>query len=209
VQPSGAPSSTRELLLNTAERLFAEHGVAAVSNRQICEAAGQGNNYAVGYHFGSRDGLLTALLHARNEPIEQIRARMLAAVNADDGTREWLRCVVQPSLEYLGTSPGPTYFGVFCVQMAAMPGTTGLLFRETAATPSVHGIVNGLFSSLPPLPPEALHVRTLMVQNVLISTVAEFERSRNERDPLDTTAWRPFVNEVVEALLGLLLGPAD
>lgn len=208
MQPDGQSSPTRELLLNTAERLFAEHGVAAVSNRQICEAAGQGNNYAIGYHFGSREGLLTALLHARNEPIEQIRARMLADVDPADGTRAWLRCVVQPSLEYLGTSPGPTYFGVFCVQMAAMPGTTGLLFRETAATPSVHAIVDGLFSSLAPLPQEALHVRTLMVQNVLISTVAEFERSRNEGDPPDTASWRPFADEVVEALLGLLLGPA-
>ena len=56
MQPGGQPSPTRELLLNTAERLFAEHGVAAVSNRQICEAAGQGNNYAIGYHFGSREG---------------------------------------------------------------------------------------------------------------------------------------------------------
>ena len=64
---------------------------------------------------------------------------MLAAIDPDDGTRGWLRCVVQPSLEYLGTSPEPTYFGVFCVQMAAMPGTTGLLFRETTATPSVQG----------------------------------------------------------------------
>ncbi|MEV0038015.1 TetR family transcriptional regulator, partial [Streptomyces sp. NPDC050804] len=44
--------ATRELILVTAERLFAEHGVFAVSNRQVSEAAGQGNNAAVGYHFG-------------------------------------------------------------------------------------------------------------------------------------------------------------
>ncbi|WP_272459542.1 TetR/AcrR family transcriptional regulator [Polyangium jinanense] len=46
-------SETREVILAAAERLFAEHGVAAVSNRQVSEAAGQGNNFAVGYHFGT------------------------------------------------------------------------------------------------------------------------------------------------------------
>ena len=43
---------SRELILTAAERLFAEYGVLAVSNRQVGEAAGQGNNAAVGYHFG-------------------------------------------------------------------------------------------------------------------------------------------------------------
>ncbi|HEX2214632.1 MAG TPA: TetR family transcriptional regulator, partial [Mycobacterium sp.] len=42
-------SVTREAILTAAERLFAEHGVYAVSNRQVSEAAGQGNNAAVGY----------------------------------------------------------------------------------------------------------------------------------------------------------------
>jgi len=40
-------SLTREAILIAAERLFAEHGVFAVSNRQVSEAAGQGNNAAV------------------------------------------------------------------------------------------------------------------------------------------------------------------
>lgn len=39
--------ATREALLVTAERLFAERGVHVVSTRQISAAAGQGNNAAV------------------------------------------------------------------------------------------------------------------------------------------------------------------
>ena len=52
---SDRASSTQEAILVAAERLFAEHGVFAVSNRQVSEAAGQGNNAAVGYHFGTND----------------------------------------------------------------------------------------------------------------------------------------------------------
>src|SRR5205085_1616816 len=47
-------SSTQEAILVAAERLYAEHGMFAVSNRQVSEAAGQGNNAAVGYHFGTK-----------------------------------------------------------------------------------------------------------------------------------------------------------
>ena len=57
---SDRASTTQEAILTAAERLFAEHGVFAVSNRQVSEAAGQGNNAAVGYREGPRvtaDGL--------------------------------------------------------------------------------------------------------------------------------------------------------
>lgn len=49
------------MLLAAAERLFAERGMHAVSNRQISEAASQGNNAAVCYHFGTRTDLLRAI----------------------------------------------------------------------------------------------------------------------------------------------------
>ena len=65
--------ATRTALLTAAERLFAEHGLDAVSNRQISEAAGQANNYAVGYHFGSRTDLLRALLQSHVVPLDEIR----------------------------------------------------------------------------------------------------------------------------------------
>jgi AcrR family transcriptional regulator len=53
--------ATRVLLLRTAVRLFAEHGVEGVSLREIGDAAGQGNKAVVHYYFGSREGLLHAL----------------------------------------------------------------------------------------------------------------------------------------------------
>lgn len=54
--------SARDALRRTAEQLFAAHGVDGVSVRQITRDAGQRNSTAVAYHFGSRDGLLRAVL---------------------------------------------------------------------------------------------------------------------------------------------------
>lgn len=50
----------RQALLDSAEELFAAHGIDAVSNRRIAEHAGNSNHSAVNYHFGSRDELIRA-----------------------------------------------------------------------------------------------------------------------------------------------------
>ena len=73
---SDRASTTQEAILTAAERLFAEHGVFAVSNRQVSEAAGQGNNAAVGYHFGTKTDLVRAIERRHREPIERLREDM-------------------------------------------------------------------------------------------------------------------------------------
>src|SRR3954468_22495977 len=75
---SDRSSGTREALLSAAERLFAERGMYAVSNRQISEAANQGNNAAACYHFGTRTDLLRAIETKHRGPIEALRRRCLA-----------------------------------------------------------------------------------------------------------------------------------
>lgn len=75
---------TRELLITTALRLFAERGVFGVSLRAVGEAAAQRNTAAVHYHFGDRDTLLSAaldrVLAAIREPVEYEDARRLGLV---------------------------------------------------------------------------------------------------------------------------------
>ncbi|GAA3353530.1 hypothetical protein GCM10020366_07170 [Saccharopolyspora gregorii] len=102
--------ATREAILDTAERLFAENGVFAVSNRQVSEAAGQGNNTAVGYHFGTKTDLVRAIVRRHAEPIDLIRVRMLAEISPDAGVRDWVECLVRPSIEHLASLGVPTWF---------------------------------------------------------------------------------------------------
>lgn len=71
--------ATRELILLTAERLFAERGIEAVPLRDIGLAADQKNNFAVQYHFGDRENLVRAIAEYRAEPL----ARMSLAIVGD------------------------------------------------------------------------------------------------------------------------------
>ncbi len=59
---------TRTQLLDAAERLFAERGFHGTSVRAITDLAGA-NLAAVGYHFGSKSALVTAVVRRVVEPI--------------------------------------------------------------------------------------------------------------------------------------------
>jgi len=78
-----AASATATRLLDTAERLFAQHGIDNVSMRQIVQASGQSNQSAAHYHFGSRDTLIRTLIERRMEVIDRLRHERLDALLAD------------------------------------------------------------------------------------------------------------------------------
>ena len=72
---------TKEQLLDTAEKMFAEHGIAAVSLRSIISQAGV-NLAAIHYHFGSREGLVEAVFERRVRPINEERIALLDELEA-------------------------------------------------------------------------------------------------------------------------------
>lgn len=70
--------ATRLDLLEAAEQLFAEHGIAAVPLRDIGISAGQKNHAAVQYHFGDRESLVREIIAYRATLSEQLRVEMFA-----------------------------------------------------------------------------------------------------------------------------------
>jgi AcrR family transcriptional regulator len=71
-------SDTRTRLMRVGERMFVERGYDGVSLRQLTAAAGI-NLAAVNYHFGSKQGLLTAIFENRCRPMNEERMLRLAA----------------------------------------------------------------------------------------------------------------------------------
>src|ERR1035438_1749636 len=76
--------TTKTRLLDTAERLFAQHGIEATSLRIITREAGV-NLAAVNYHFQSKEALMHAVIARRLDPINEERLAMLDAVEAEAG----------------------------------------------------------------------------------------------------------------------------
>jgi AcrR family transcriptional regulator len=75
-------ATTKERLLNAAEILFAEDGIQATTVRAIAVRAGQSNVSAVNYHFGSKEGLIHALLARNLMPLIARRLQLLTEYEA-------------------------------------------------------------------------------------------------------------------------------
>src|SRR5580700_10420234 len=92
---------TRALILDAAERLYAERGFGDVTLRDIVAAAGV-NLAAVNYHFGSKDELIAELFVTRGVATNRARLTELkAAETAGNGRADIkaiLRALVGPTL---------------------------------------------------------------------------------------------------------------
>ncbi|MGW5251594.1 TetR/AcrR family transcriptional regulator [Streptomyces sp. NPDC004012] len=199
--------ATRELILTAAERLFAERGVHAVSNRQVSEAAGQGNNTAVGYHFGTKADLVRAIVRKHAARIEGVRLRMLAETGDSTDVRDWVSCLVRPLPEHLAALGSPTWYARFCAQVMTDPGMHAIMVEESLSSPSLRQVLEGLHRCLPDLPPEIRAERSAMARELILHLPAERERALAEGTPTPRATWGDAASGLVDAIVGIWLAP--
>ena len=99
-------------MIDAAERIVAEQGLPAMTLRRVQDAAGQANKTAAQYHFGSRDGLIAAVLEARMGPVDIQRRAMLDAIDtgpAPTGLRTLVEALVVPLADATVGRPGSHY----------------------------------------------------------------------------------------------------
>lgn len=93
--------SSRDKLIHSGERLFAERGFDGVSVRDIANDA-KVNSALVGYYFRGKEGLLAEVYTRHCEPLKRERARMLAEYTQNGRTpslEEVLEAFIRPSLQ--------------------------------------------------------------------------------------------------------------
>lgn len=118
-------------MIDAAERIVAERGLSAMTLRQVQIAAGQSNKSAAQYHFGSRDGLITAILEDRTRPVEHRRQQLLDR-SANPTQRELVEAFVIPLAEQILNHPGRTY-GRFLAQSMLDPEFAELIREHLLA----------------------------------------------------------------------------
>jgi AcrR family transcriptional regulator len=116
--------STREQLLDAAERLYGERGVAGVSLREIRLAASQRNRSALQFHFGDRSGLLLALTQRhlpRVAVIQQALYDDAVASGRRDELRSLVEVLVRPHADYLRRGPSERAWVRIAAEQSARP----------------------------------------------------------------------------------------
>ena len=96
---STAHFSTKDRILGAAEELFAQHGFAGTSLRQVTSRADV-NIAAVNYHFGSKENLVNEVFRRRMDDMTDLRLSQLkAALEKHPGQLQpVLAAFVEPAL---------------------------------------------------------------------------------------------------------------
>jgi len=87
---------TRQQLLQAAGEVFAAHGYARATSKEICQRA-NANIAAVNYHFGGKDGLYAAVLeeaHRRLISVESLAAMAQSELDARSKLRMFIGRIV-------------------------------------------------------------------------------------------------------------------
>ena len=92
-------SKTRAGLLDAAARAFARDGVFNASLIDITRQAGQRNRAALSYHFGSRDGVLCAVIDRHAAFLAQREGELLEVARHQKALEPVIEALVRPAAE--------------------------------------------------------------------------------------------------------------
>ena len=114
-------SQARERLLDAAVEHALTRGIVDLSLREIAAGIGTSHRMLI-YHFGSREGLLVAVVHEVERRERQALTTGSGALSAADALRLWGR-LVHPELR----AQERLFFEIYSHALLARPGTEGFL----------------------------------------------------------------------------------
>ena len=190
--------ATRELLMLTAERLFAERGLEAVPLREIGREAEQRNPAVTQYHFGTREELVREIYAYRAETLNQRRfelLRDLEARGAADNPRALLRALLLPHAESID-DPENHFLG-FLNRLIADRGRLdfGGAGRDDVPLAAYDELRARIAKQFPKVPADVFELRFELVFNWAIEALATFELRTITRASVDD-----FLDELVAML---------
>jgi AcrR family transcriptional regulator len=197
-------TATRATLLREAERLFARRGLYQVTVREIVEAAGQRNVSALNYHFGSREGVLDAILDRHGVLTDAARGAMLSEVGRDAPTRDLVAALVVPYLANLSHPSGRDYLRI--VAQLSSRFSTWRAADNSGTGPWLVEIL-GILEERGQHHSAALR-RERVVEMIMLMTVAASERARavESNRPLELDD-ETFAANLTDVLVGVLEAP--
>jgi AcrR family transcriptional regulator len=166
--------ATRELILLTAERLFAERGIEAVPLRDIGIAAGQKNNVAVQYHFGDRENLVRAIATYRSHFLEALSADLVADLVSGEQpptVTDFVRAFVHALAENLDEDNHFLPFvSRYIIERGSYSGLDSTVPPGSSAT-----LQSIIYRLLPNYPEPLLYERWQLLMTCAVHTLARYQ----------------------------------
>jgi AcrR family transcriptional regulator len=202
-------SASKLRLIFAAERLFGERGVKGVSLREIAIAAGNRNNNAVQYHFGSKGGLIEAIMRHRVTQLDGYRESYLQALLASADPpelRPLLDTYFLPHLYLVNATDGYPYAAFMTEYLTRLRPQGVIHVGDQAISESVHlrQIVAHITDRLPGLPAELFWSRFELCHLLFFSTIVRWQHGSHAGD-LDRL--RVDVDDTLDLMTASMLVP--
>lgn len=201
--------STRDLILDAAERRFAEHGFSGVAMREIAADVGLKNQASLYHHFRNKRALYEAVMARGVDPIVAMVTRAFEARKANPALdRDTVEAGIDGLFDHLLQHPN--------LARLFERGLDDSRYLRNAASkllfPLSKQSMSGLLKSGGPWEPQDLALITVGFYNLIVGyfASASLVEMATQGDPLSPAAvarQRRFVKITVARILGL--SPSD
>ena len=173
--PKPAQFSTKDRILSAAEELFAVHGFAGTSLRQVTSVADV-NIAAVNYHFGSKENLVNEVFRRRMDEMSAARLAQLARANAEypGQLRAVLAAFVEPALAIAGQQHNGGTFVRVIARAYAEKNDNLRKFLSDHYGHVLREFARAIAACLPQLSKEQLYWRLDLLAGALTYAMADF-----------------------------------
>lgn len=190
--------STKERILSAAETLFAEHGFAGTSLRQVTSHADV-NLAAVNYHFGSKDNLVAEVFRRRMDEMSRARIEQLEDVrkSAPLTLDAVLRAFIEPALVLSMDRQGGGAFVRVLARAYAERNDRLRRFLSDNYGHVLREFSRALMECLPHLEKETLYWRLDFLSGALTYAMADFGLLRRSSDVDEKTHCERTASELI------------
>jgi len=185
-------SETKRKLLDAAALAFAEDGVRNASLIDITRRAGQRNTGALHYHFGSREGVLCAVLEEHVDFLATREGELLSIARERPATdvESVVEAVVRPAAELAESGwRGACFLLILADVVEEDPANFGPELNAVLARTGGQAVYDLLVERMPTLTPEVLVERLSLMTMIILRAVAD--RARIQGRGTTPTKGRP------------------
>lgn len=170
---------TRQLMLETAERLFAQEGLDAVPLHRIVQDSGQRNRSALRYHFGSRPEVVAHVINMRMPIVNALRHVALDEVEAQPGgfgVHDVMLASAHALAQVMDDEPWGRDYARIIAQANFNPAACRYDLIPEENTSSLRRVRALVIRLLPETPAPILDERLLWVEDTVVMTMGRLAR---------------------------------
>ncbi|MCB1614373.1 MAG: helix-turn-helix transcriptional regulator [Pseudomonadales bacterium] len=189
-----------------AEKLFAECGIDGVSLNEVTRASAQRNKSALTYHFGSKEGLMLAIIDKHAPGIIEKRNKLLQEVldSGDVTLEKIIRAAIEPVIQKLDDKDGGVYFLKIVAQLASNKSNFSLFEERPEYLSSDDALMRALRDLTADMPEDLRMMRMMQAFSMLFHTLVYIaDVTAKKRKGKNARLKQLFIDNLIDSLMAI------